>query len=487
MSQFNHQSDNFPDNQSATFADCIANSKQIFQLINSILPVESCIQHKILPLGLQNNYLTLGMLNVENLSAINAVRPIANSFGYYLNIKSIDAQTYQLILDNYFKASILQKSSNSNQDRDKDQTVIDINPIFPERESNKKLDSVPTTISQPKDQVQQPPVDSFMTLTEMPADFDFLREAPPQSKTPKPTADASMTLTEMPADFDFLREAPSQPSISNQSVDAIQIPSDSMTSSNLHEKSRLIVEDNSQIGPGQIISSEAQISNLIPETGQNSQHSDYIWLENSTVSRRHNIHQFDNFAILEVDAENPLESTDFLAHFTSQLSWQQLFEKILKHNTEELHLKRYSDRGNIICSKNGKVQSCLDRVPLSLFCALVDEIKVLAKLPLRAFNSLKKVAMEKFYQQERVILRLEFIPNRYGEDITIHILRNEVLQDYEQKQMDKMSEQALLIAQELEKTLKKMTICFHSAKSKNIRELQAIQRQINSYLNLLDR
>ncbi|GAB4524470.1 MAG: hypothetical protein Tsb0014_02980 [Pleurocapsa sp.] len=488
MPQFNSSSNNPQNNKSPKTIDYLANSQQIFQLINSILPVESCINHKILPLQLKDKYLTLGMLNPEDLKAINSVRTIVTSFGYYLNIKAIDSQTYQLILNNYFQASTSQQNNAS------DRTVVDVEPALPNSDRRRRLDSAPTIISSetPK---PKPSIDSSMTLTDIPADFDFLREAPPQPKGKRADADSSMTLTDIPADFDFLREASPQPkgkrADADSSMTLADIPadfdflreatpqkspapshhSDGVTSANLHEKSTIIVEENSEDLPpekSQIVSSEVQISNLIPETNENSQGSNRDNLQDSKT-------------------DNKAKSVDFLADFTSRLLWEQLFEQSLKHHIDRIHLKINRDRGSILCSTQEQVKSSLERVALTSYFSLVEEIKALVKLSSSAaVKNIKKVAIEKFHQKERVILRLAFIPNQYGLDITIDILRNEILRDYEQKQMDKISQQALSMAQKLEKTIKKMK-CFPSAKVNNLQELQNIQRGIDNYLKLLNR
>jgi dGTP triphosphohydrolase len=275
-----------------------------------------------------------------------------------------------------------------------------------------------------------------------------------------------MTLTDLPADFDFLRETQLQksPSLSHNS--------DVETSANLHEKSTIIVEEDLEdlsAEKAQIISSEVQISDLIPETNENS--------DNSPQNK-----------LLEVEDNHKAKSIDFLANYTSRLLWEQLFAQSLKHDVDQINLKIGRDLGSIECMANQQVISSLKQVAPSSYFSLVEEIKALVKLSSSvALKSIKKVAIERFHQKGRIILRLAFIPNQYGLDITIDILRNEVLQDYEQKQMDKMSQQALSQAQKLEKLLKTMKSCFPSAKVTNLKELQTIQREIDSYLNLLNR
>ena len=95
--------------------------------------------------------------------------------------------------------------------------------------------------------------------------------------------------------------------------------------------------------------------------------------------------------------------------------------------------------------------------------------------------------MERFHQHERIIFRLEFIPNQYGEEIIIHILRGNSLLAYEKQQMDKLSQQALNLAQKLEKTLKKMNLCFSSTRLDNMRDLRLVQQKIDRHLESLDK
>ncbi len=462
MSQFNQQYDTPNNVQSAAFADCIANSKQIFKLINSILPLESCLRHQILPLELQGDRLTVGMLEPDDLTALNYICPIATSYGYHLDFKLIDSQTHQLMLSAYLKeprpAPVGDRNQNiidiepNSQTRDRQKTVIDIEPNSQINNRHPGLDSAATLISKPEENFARNPADKSMTLTEMPEDFDFALNLAAQTKKEleHQTADKSMTLTEIPKDFISKK----------QSVD-------------FHERPTIIVKDAPELSAqgASIISGEPQISNLIPETNK-------IKPQN---------YQFDNHRVLDITAEPVIESRDFLATLSPQLSCRELLTKVLDNNIDLLQLVTYSDRGSIVCSQDGLVKSSLDRVALPIFNILINEIKTLAQIPHTTLTKTKKVAMERFHQQERVLFRLEFSPHRHGEEVSIQILRGDLLMAYEQKQMDKMGEQALALAEKLEKTLKKMQLCFTSARLNNIRDLQMVQQQINRYLQLLDK
>ncbi len=456
MSQFNQQSD-IPDNvSSAVFAECIANSKQIFQLINSILPLESCLRYQILPLDLQGDRLTVGMLEPDDRDALNFISPIATSFGYHLDFKSIDSETHQLIVSAYLK------EPRSAPVGDRNQTIVDMQPESSIRDNQKTyLDIQPPSQIRDRDNQKtyldiQPPsqtnsphskLDSAATLIAKPEEIAKAEEE--FSANPP---DKSRTLTEIPEDFDFALNL------------AIQ------TKNELEREA--IVENTPELSSqkANLISREPRVSNLIPETN-NVKPQNY---------------QVDKFGTLDVTAEPVIESGDFLTTLSPQISFRELLAKVLDHDIDRLQLARYSDRGSIVCSQDGSVKSALDRIDLSLFNVLINEIKTLAKIPLTTLTKTKKIAMERFHQHQRVLFRLEFAPNEHGEEINIQILRGEGLTTYEQTQMDKMSEQALALAQKLEKTLKKMQLCFSSAHLNNLRDLQMVQQKIDTHLKLLD-
>ena len=443
MSQFNQEFNTSNNFQSEAFADCIANSKQIFQLINSILPLESCLRYQILPLELQGDRLTVGMLEPNDKNALNYICPIATSLGYHLDFKLIDSETHQLILSAYLKEP---PTSNRN---DRDRTIVDIQPNSDIKDYQKTIvdiqpnsdikDYQKTIVDiQPDTKARDYSVDKSMTLTEMPDDFDFASHLAEQSKQEaiknnvEKNVDKSMTLNEI-----------SSTSLPNkQSFD-------------FHETPPLVVDNKN----------ESELS--IPKVDVNE--------------------QAENSRVVDVSAKPVTTSPDFLATLNPQLSYRELLTKALDNDIEKLQLVKYSDRGRIVGSKNGSIASCLERVELTIFNVLINEIKTLAQIPKAPLTKSKKVAMERLYQQERILFRLEFIPQQYGEEVIVLILRGDSLMAYEQQQMDKMSEQVLVTAQKLEKMLEKMQICFTSARLNNLKDLQMLQQQIDRHLQLLDK
>ena len=427
--------------KTAMFADCLANSKEIFQLIDQVFPIDSCRHYEVLPLKLDGSNLILGMLDPEKEESLRFVNSIVKVFKYNLEVQLIDLQTHQIILANYPQNTA--KASQQEQDRNK--TVIDtsFNPNAPLKGVNKRAaDSAPTIISPASTTSSDT---SNASASELPADLDFLKDleltpkAKPEVKQARP--DATATLFEIPPEF--MNQKPG---------------------GNLDDKATIIAGN-----PAELLAQEA--------AAQNSETA----LEEAQISQ----------LIAETLGKNPPEiqpeTEDFLPELVSRLSWQKLLEKAFRHRSDYLKLTRYSDRGGIVAEQNQDIQSNIDSIPLPIFCSAIDEIKRMARLPQNTANHPKKVVLERFYDQERILLRLEFSTREKLEEVGIQILRGRALEIYEQQQMDRVSDQALQLAKQLEKTLRRIQACFDSAQINNLTELQTVYSRINHQLRLLDK
>ena len=452
MSQSNDSSYYSENITVASFADCLANSKKIFELIDTVFPIDSCRHYEVLPLSLEESNLAIGMINPNNQESFKFVNSIAKVFKYCLNIKLIDLQTLQIILDSYPQKS---PSSRKNTNIDSNKTVVEATVIeenfdrdkFYENNNNlgkKTADFAPTVISQSALESPSQSKNIASDLEKLPADLDFLKDldlSTPKTERSSPIEKNELkTLYEIPPEFLNRQGGDDSNNLDNKQTIIGGNPADLLTQ---HQSDLELAE--------------AQISELIAEVSNQS--------------------------------EKPKKSANrnFLSDLNSQLSWQKLLEKSFEHNTEEIELIRQSNDGSINTKKDKLSQSSLEQIPLPIFCSLLDEIKRVAKIPLNLSNRPKKIVLERFYQEERILLRLEFAVKNENEAVIVQIFRGNNLIAYEQEQMDKMSDRALYFAKELEKTLRKIQACFDSAKFNNLREIQAVQSRINHQLRLLDR
>lgn len=429
-------SDNF---KTAIFADCLANSKEIFQLIDRVFPLDSCRHYQVLPLRLADSNLILGMLDPKNQESLKFANSIAKVYGYNLEIQLIDLPTHQIILANY-----PQDSSQSPTKNLGDKTIIETNinlDVSPKNSNRRRFaDSAATIISASS---MTPGIEPEVEL-ELPPDLDLFKdlELTPRNtqKSVKPTVDSAATLFEIPPEF------------RNQ------------------QQSRQLDDKPTIIGgnPAELLAQSAPPQDPLIAFGE---------IQLSSLTREAKAKP----SILKEQA-NP----DFLPQLMPQLSWQKLLEQAFVHHTDYIILRRYSDRGSIIASCNKLTQSAIEQIPLSIYCSLIDEIERMARLPQTTASHSRKVVLEKIYEQERILLRLEFGFKENIEQVGIQILRHEALEIYEQLQMDQVCDRALQLAKQLEKTLRRIQ-SFDCAKLTNFQELQNVHSRINHQLRLLDK
>ena len=399
--------------------EILKNQEAIFKLIDSVVSLEFCLHYQVLPLELDSNYLTVGMIDTKDKTALNCIRPIAASLNYSLEIQSIDPQEHQLVLAAYLKKSSLpgqqQNRTKANRDMSKE-TMID-------------------------EQMSQP--------------------ARPKSSAP---LDASLTLSEVPG------ETATPPKSSN----------------NLHERPTLIVDaeknaEGPQSNQAQIISSEPQIHKLesVAEIAGVAETVAVPIIESSQQSIA--------APTIELKAKHAKESVDNLANLEPKQLWQELFAKILDGGIGRLYLERYPKYGRIIWSRDGVIQLSLDQVKLDVFQKIIREIKILGKQPLSPLKKPKKIAIERIYNQERILLRLEFLVGKSGDEITIQVLRGEALEFYEQRQVAKSLEQAIYFAEKMEKTLRKIRMCANDSNLGDFSRLEAIYQEIERQFQLIQK
>ncbi len=133
---------------------------------------------------------------------------------------------------------------------------------------------------------------------------------------------------------------------------------------------------------------------------------------------------------------------------------QELLGRVLEKGIGRLYFEQNSPQhGRIVCSQDGNLQCVLSDISTSVFQALIGELKLLVHLPLEPALKPKQAEIERFYRQERLLLRLQIVPGKYRERATLQILRGAALEFYQQQQLAHLSSDALAIAQQLQHKL----------------------------------
>lgn len=156
---------------------------------------------------------------------------------------------------------------------------------------------------------------------------------------------------------------------------------------------------------------------------------------------------------LEVQALYLSRPFEFIATLAPQHLLQELLGRVLTSGIGRLYFERQADRGRILWSQDGVLQCVLEKLPLPVFQGVIVELKRVVHLPLIPVMQPKQVEIERRYQQENLLIRLRVMPGNYGEEATLQVLRGAALKFYQRQQVEKLSQDALTLAQQLQHKL----------------------------------
>ncbi|MEH2365956.1 pilus assembly protein PilB [Nostoc sp.] len=332
--------------------------EQMFHLIDHLLSFEACLYHQILPFGLEDKNLLLGMVHPQESEALDYVGRILSSINCTMVIEAIAADAHRRILSAYLN-----------------------------HKNTSQLDA---------QQVHQPTVD--FPATNSPATI---------ADIPNPSLNADSESNQQPVLMVFQTQKRQN---SGQRVDLPPIPELDQSS-----QTTTLLTPIPRTQPGE--DSEATSSNNLP--------------------------------IFPTQASELLSPMELLTTLPPKKLLEELLGRILTGGIGRLYLERQAYEGRILWSDNGVLQSVLDKLPLSVFQGVLNELKRFASLPVTTITEPKQVEKEYVYQKNRLLLRLRVMPGIYGEEATLQVLRGAALKFYQQQQLTRLSGDALGISQQL--------------------------------------
>jgi type II secretory ATPase GspE/PulE/Tfp pilus assembly ATPase PilB-like protein len=175
-----------------------------------------------------------------------------------------------------------------------------------------------------------------------------------------------------------------------------------------------------------------------------------------------------NLPVLSVPVAEEFSPVEILLTLPPKKLLEELLGRVLAGGIGRLYLERLPYTGRILWSENGVLQSVLEKVPLSVFQGVMNELKRFGSLPVITLAEPKQVERECLYQQDRLLLRLRVMPGMYGEEATLQVLRGAALKFYQQQQLTRLSRDALGISQQL------------SYKLHELQERLLVNRNVNS-------
>ncbi|MBE9106186.1 pilus assembly protein PilB [Nostoc cf. edaphicum LEGE 07299] len=188
----------------------------------------------------------------------------------------------------------------------------------------------------------------------------------------------------------------------------------------------------------------------IPELDQSSQTTTFLTPISRTQSGEDSEPtSSNNLPIFPTQASELLNPIELLTTLPPKKLLEELLGRILAGGIGRLYLERQAYEGRILWSDNGVLQSVLDKLPLSVFQGVLNELKRFASLPVTTVTEPKQVEKEYVYQKNRLLLRLRVMPGIYGEEATLQVLRGAALKFYQQQQLTRIGRDALGISQQL--------------------------------------
>ncbi|MBD0388345.1 MAG: pilus assembly protein PilB [Nostoc sp. C3-bin3] len=325
--------------------------EQIFHLIDSLLSFEACLYHQILPFGLEEKNLLLGMVHPQDSEALDYVDRILSYINCTMVIEAIAADAHRRILSAYLNH--------------KNTSQLDV-----------KLVHQPTP------------------------DFSPTNSAASIADKPIFSIDADSESNQQPILMVFETQKRQH---SGQRVDLPPIPELDKSSQTMR-------------------SQEPETSVAAPQ---------------------------NNLPILPTQVPELFNPIEVLPTLAPKKLLEELLGRILAGGIGRLYLERQAYEGRILWSDNGVLQSILDKLPLSVFQGVLNELKRFASLPVTTLVEPKQVEKEYVYQENRLLLRLRVIPGIYGEEATLQVLRGAALKFYQQQQLTRLGHDALVISQQL--------------------------------------
>jgi len=420
-------------------------TETVFRLIDSILPFEACLYHQVIPLSLEGSRLKLGMVNLEDTSAIDYVRRILAYMNCSLVPQTLSLEAHHTILSTYLSYSSHQKA--------------------PERRPSQNSVAKPTVNSTPAEpeKAQEP------------------GDRPPPSPSSPDRHTAPTLLVDSPEEL--LRE--------EAQLESVHRPMGAQTSeTDTFSDSELV----NQTNPPAItleIDDDIPTQTLSPPNPQQYRAALAKAGTAATTAALDFPPLISSLPVLEIYPRHLTDPVSALVDLPPDALLTELLGRVLVGGIGRLHLQRQPSQGRILWSQNGVPQSTLDGVSIETFQAIIDALKSLTRLPHVPVQKPKQAEIERLYQRQRLLLRLRIMPGTHGEEATLQVLRGVALKFYQQQQLTILSRDALSIAQDLQQKISELRTRTESypvlsaEQSKLLPSLNEVIKNIDHQLELL--
>jgi type II secretory ATPase GspE/PulE/Tfp pilus assembly ATPase PilB-like protein len=141
-----------------------------------------------------------------------------------------------------------------------------------------------------------------------------------------------------------------------------------------------------------------------------------------------------------------------------QLLIEMLGRVLMEGGIGRLYFERNANQGRILCSQNGIAQVTVENVPVGLFQGTINELKKMARIRPEPIQKTRKFDIAQYYQGKALLLRIRLMPGKNGEEATLQVLRGKALSFYQRQQIEKIAQESLQIAKQLERKVTQITL-----------------------------
>lgn len=184
-------------------------------------------------------------------------------------------------------------------------------------------------------------------------------------------------------------------------------------------------------------------------------------------------------------------ANDRLASLPPNALMQALLSRVLDEGIGRLYFERRSHTGRILWSRDGVLQAIVESIDAQILQGVINELKRLTHLSLISVTKSKQVEIERYYENQRILLRFRVIPTAQGEEATLQVLRGTALRFYQQQQIDRLGRDALDAAQVLQNRLSEIrsrardSLNFQPTKSETLPSLIQLLKKMEAQVEEL--
>jgi hypothetical protein len=384
--------------------------QRTFPLINQILPFEACLYHAILPLYIQDDELYLGMVDLEDGEAMAYVRRMLGFLKYQLVPQTISSETHHQVLSAYLSY----------------QSRLEDTPALPEHSSfgTQARTNLATPSIATADASESPTLRlSSDTAVDPIQHRDSVIPADAVDDTPTAPGTLQLPLQDVLTDWNIDRSSGTP--VADQAIqqeDAVQLAGSSDSTGS--------------------VDTASGADNFAQTT-----HIQEIPVNTSTIEHE-SAFELPGSALPELVLQTPPLGQNWRA-LSGKVFVHGLLIRMMGSGVGRLFIVPNIDGGQVVWTENGVAKMVLEPVALDQLRGVIDELKQLTYLPLETVQQPVEVELERFYQQQRILLRLRIAPKETGETATIQVLRGAALKFYQKQQVHSLRRDTKLIAEQL--------------------------------------